>query len=57
MRRWKAILALLVLAATAAGQEPAVSVPSTKLNPSDLCTVEGEVVKATTGEGLKEDLG
>jgi hypothetical protein len=52
--RWaKTILALMVVASAAAGQEPAGK-QSAKPNPNDLCSVEGVVVKATTGEGLKK---
>lgn len=53
--RWaEAILALLVLASTAAGQEPAVPTQSTTPNPNAVCSVEGVVVKTTTGEALKK---
>lgn len=53
--RWaRAILALCVLASSAAGQDSVAPGPSTKPNPAELCNVEGAVVKATTGEGLKK---
>jgi protocatechuate 3,4-dioxygenase beta subunit len=52
--RWaKAILALVVLASSAAGQE-SVAPPLTKPNQNEPCTLEGAVVKSTTGEGLKK---
>jgi hypothetical protein len=55
--RWaKAILALAVLASSAAGagQESVAPTPSTKPNLNEPCTLEGAVVKSTTGEGLKK---
>ena len=53
--RWaEAILALCALASHAAGQESVATAPLAKPNPAELCNVEGAVVKATTGEGLKK---
>ncbi|MGO8817596.1 MAG: carboxypeptidase regulatory-like domain-containing protein [Terriglobia bacterium] len=55
--RWaKAILALAVLASSAAGagQESVAPTPLTKPNLNEPCTLEGAVVKSTTGEGLKK---
>lgn len=52
--RWAAaVLGLLIIASATAGQQTLSSDPS-KSNPNDLCSIEGVVVKATTGEGLKK---
>ena len=48
----RALCLLLAGALVVGGQEPNPSSKS-NVNPSDLCSVEGVVVKSTTGEGIK----
>jgi hypothetical protein len=44
---------LLAGAMVVAGQESNLTPPKSNVKPSDLCSVEGVVVKSTTGEGIK----
>jgi len=44
---------LLAGAMVVAGQESNPAPPKSNVRPSDLCSVEGVVVKSTTGEGIK----
>jgi hypothetical protein len=46
--------AFLSLAAVAASQEPGVTAQPAEAKPGEACTVEGQVVKSTTGEGVKK---
>ncbi len=46
--------ALFFVAAVAPSQEPGVRAQPADVKPGELCTVEGQVVKSTTGEGLKK---
>jgi hypothetical protein len=48
------LAALLFLATLAPGQEPGVKAQPAEAKPGEACTVEGQVVKSTTGEGLKK---
>ncbi|MGO8790260.1 MAG: carboxypeptidase regulatory-like domain-containing protein [Terriglobia bacterium] len=53
--RWAgAIFALCLAVATAAGQQAAAPAGGAQPNPSDLCSLQGVVVKSTTGEGLRK---
>jgi len=54
MRRAAQFFALLMLAATAFGQELLVPAPPTTANPNNSCSVEGVVIKATTGDALRK---
>lgn len=56
MRSEYAAIALFVLflAPGAAGQAPSVPGQQTPLKPTDMCTVEGVVLKSTTGEPAKK---
>jgi protocatechuate 3,4-dioxygenase beta subunit len=49
----RALCLLLVGAMGVAGQEPNAAPQKPTGKPSDLCSVEGVVVKSTTGEGIK----
>jgi hypothetical protein len=49
----RALCLLLVGAMLVAAQEPNSALQKSNERPSDLCSVEGVVVKSTTGEGLK----
>ncbi|MGA2610436.1 MAG: carboxypeptidase-like regulatory domain-containing protein [Terriglobia bacterium] len=49
----RALCLLLAGAMVVAGQEPNPAAPKSNEKPSDLCSVEGVVVKSTTGEGIK----
>jgi hypothetical protein len=49
----RALCLLLAGAMVAGGQEPNPAAPKSNEKPSDLCSVEGVVVKSTTGEGIK----
>jgi len=49
----RALCLLLAGALVAAGQEPNPGPQNSNVKPSDLCSVEGVVVKSTTGEGIK----
>ena len=49
----RALCLLLVGAMVVAGQEPNAAPQKPMGKPSDLCSVEGVVVKSTTGEGIK----
>ncbi len=49
----RALCLLLAGAMVVAGQEPNPALPKSNVKPSDLCIVEGVVVKSTTGEGVK----
>jgi len=52
--RFIRVLGLLLAGLTfAAAQEPNTAVQRADVKPSDLCSVEGVVVKSTTGEGIK----
>lgn len=48
----RVVLSIFLFALSAQGQEQRLAQPSPK--PGETCTVEGAVVKATTGEGLKK---
>jgi len=49
----RALCLLLAGALVAGGQEPNPGPQKSNVKPSDLCSVEGVVVKSTTGEGIK----
>jgi hypothetical protein len=49
----RALCLLLAGAMVVGGQEPNPAGPKSNVKPSDLCSVEGVVVKSTTGEGIK----
>jgi len=49
----RALCLLLAGAMAVGGQEPNPAPPRSNVKPSDLCSVEGVVVKSTTGEGIK----
>jgi hypothetical protein len=49
----RALCLLLAGAIVVGGQEPNPAPPKSNVKPSDLCSVEGVVVKSTTGEGIK----
>jgi hypothetical protein len=49
----RALCLLLVGAMAVAAQEPILAPQQSNVKPSDLCSVEGEVVKSTTGQGIK----
>jgi hypothetical protein len=49
----RALCLLLAGAMVVGGQEPNPAPPKSNVKPSDLCIVEGVVVKSTTGEGIK----
>jgi hypothetical protein len=49
----RALCLLLAGAMVVAGQESNPAPPKSNVKPSDLCSVEGVVIKSTTGEGIK----
>jgi hypothetical protein len=49
----RALCLLLAGALVVAGQEPNPGPQKSNLKPTDLCSVEGVIVKSTTGEGIK----
>ncbi len=48
------LAALLFLATMATSQEPGAPAQPAEVKPGESCTVEGQVVKSTTGEGVKK---